>query len=168
MSPIRILLCRSGGFIPIRLSRLHSGSHEQITRQLETQVPSRFILTEAEKLTKIVLVDDDPQILETLVLLLSAGKHETACFISAEELLSSSDKRDCDCLLIDLGLPGMDGCELVKELRKLKIFTPVILLSGKIDDEVVSQLREVPAVTLLNKPCRGPQLLDAVSAVIRK
>lgn len=117
-------------------------------------------------MSKLIIVDDDPQILETLLLLLSTRNYDTACFLSAEEMLNSEDGSDCDCLIIDFRLPGMNGFQLIQSLRRSQINTPVILLSGNIGPAIAAQLDEFAAVTLLGKPCRGPQLLAAIDAAI--
>ena len=117
-------------------------------------------------MTKLTIVDDDPQILETLALLLSVRNYETTCFPSAEELLSSKDGAICDCLIVDFRLSGMDGGQLIQTLRQSQVNTPVILLSGNVDTTIAARLEGFTAVTLLSKPCRGPQLIAAVEAAI--
>lgn len=119
-------------------------------------------------MAKLILVDDDPQVLETLTLLLALKGYETNSFHSAEELLGGSKAIACDCLLVDFGLLGINGCQLVRELRQRQVSVPVILLSGGDTSEIASLVESDPSVVFLPKPARGSQLIEAIESSINK
>lgn len=114
-------------------------------------------------MTQIALIDDEPLVRESFARLLTSRKYETACFDSSEQFLQSDNKDQHDCLVVDFRLPGMNGCELIKELRTKQINTPAILLSGNIDENIAALLDGVSRVTMLNKPCLAGELFQMVA-----
>ena len=113
---------------------------------------------------QIALIDDEPLVRESFARLLMSQAYETTCFGSSEEFLQSDDQSQHDCLVVDFRLPGMNGCELIKELRTNKIETPAILLSGNIDENIAAILNGVSRVTTLNKPCLARDLFQVVAS----
>ena len=112
----------------------------------------------------LALIDDEPLVRESFARLLSSRDHVTTCFESAEDFLESASRGGYDCLLIDFRLPGLSGCELIRELRSQNITTPVILLSGNVDESVSAQLEDVTEVCTLDKPCLSADLFAMVDS----
>lgn len=115
---------------------------------------------------QVALIDDEPLVRESFARLLMSREYETVCFASSEAFLDSEDKHEHDCLVVDFRLPGMNGCELIKELRSNQIETPAILLSGNIDENIASLLRGLARVQTLNKPCLARDLFEVVETSI--
>lgn len=115
---------------------------------------------------RIALIDDEPLVRESFSGLLKSRDYETACFPSSEAFLSSEGTNEYDCLVVDFRLPGMNGCELIKELRSNQITTPAVLLSGNIDENIAVLLNGVSSVRTLNKPCRARDLFEVVETAI--
>lgn len=114
----------------------------------------------------ILLVDDDPHILEVLEARLSAAGHEALQSSSASSALEVLKRRKVDLLISDVRMPGMGGMELLEAVRQLCPELPVILLTayGTIPDAV--RAIKTGAVEYLTKPFDGRQLLRTIDSVL--
>lgn len=115
----------------------------------------------------VAVVDDDPGVLRSLQLLLESADYGVRLFGSAAALLGSGCLAQVDCLVSDLDMPGMEGCELVRVVRALRPGLPVILVTGYPD-----ALDRLPGADdrdarCFTKPFRGEHLLAAVDDAIR-
>ena len=71
-------------------------------------------MTDHPRRSIVAAVDDDQRILESLELLLESADYDVRLFSSATALLESGGLREIDCLISDIGMPVMDGFELVQ------------------------------------------------------
>ena len=122
----------------------------------------------AEKLSRIVaVVDDDRRVRESLEqLFLSAGV-EHVLFSSAEEALAYEGARPLGCLVTDVRMPGMDGCELQRRIASKLPDLAVIFLTAHQDDSVYRHARQHGAFALLYKPFDGEELLRLITLALR-
>jgi CheY-like chemotaxis protein len=67
---------------------------------------------------RVLLVDDNADSSEPLSLLLQAKGHETRIAVQGEEAVETADDFRPDCVVLDLGLPGIDGYEVARRLRE--------------------------------------------------
>jgi len=79
-------------------------------------------------MAKILVVEDEPDIAETLQAMLSARRHKVAVCLDSRECMKMA--KGIDLILLDLMMPLMSGEDVLKELRAKKIKTPVILMSA--------------------------------------
>jgi DNA-binding NtrC family response regulator len=119
-----------------------------------------------EKGSMILLVDDDPHILEVLEARLGAAGHETLQASSAFMALELLRHRKVDLMITDVRMPGMGGMELLEAVRGVCPDLPVILLTayGTIPDAV--RAIKAGAIEYLTKPFDGRQLLRAIDSVL--
>jgi two-component system response regulator GlrR len=112
---------------------------------------------------RIVLVDDDPDLLRLVGMRLGAAGYEVEALTSAEAALNAMAARRADLLLTDWRLPGMNGLELFDEVRRRYPALPVILLTahGTVPDAVEAVSRGV--FGYLVKPFDGKALLGKVA-----
>ena len=115
-------------------------------------------------MTLIAMIDDEPLVRESVGKLLQIRGYKTFCFDSAETFLSSPKHSTVDCIVADYRLPGMNGCEMLRQLRAQNILTPALLFSGNIDESILSMLEGISKVTPLAKPCLSADLYAAVDA----
>ncbi|NUO50512.1 MAG: response regulator [Polyangiaceae bacterium] len=110
----------------------------------------------------IVLVDDDVRLLESLEDLFESAGYAVRTFSSARSLLDAG-LAGIDCLIADIGMPGMDGFQLHEAVKKQRPELPVILITGR--HEIADQQRaSAKNITgFFRKPFDGPTLLTAVS-----
>ena len=87
---------------------------------------------------------------------------------SGDRAVDRALKRQYDCIVLDLMLPGLDGFEVVEELRRRTVLTPILMLTAR--DEVGSRVRglEAGADDYLAKPFDLAELMARVHALIRR
>jgi FixJ family two-component response regulator len=115
----------------------------------------------------VAAVDDDQRILESLEMLLESADYEVRLFSSANALLESAGLGEIDILISDIGMPVMDGFELVRVIQAARPGLPVLLVTGRPD-----LLNRVPLdwprhYRLFKKPFDGQELLTAIDDVLR-
>ncbi|MDD6207471.1 MAG: response regulator transcription factor [Clostridiales bacterium] len=120
----------------------------------------------AEK-QKILIVDDDENIAELISLYLIKECYQTKEVYDGEEALKAFKEYQPDLVLLDLMLPGMDGYQVCREIRK-DSSTPIIILSakGEVFDKVLGL--ELGADDYMSKPFDSKELVARVKAVLRR
>lgn len=113
----------------------------------------------------VAIVDDDRRVRESLQSVLDSAGYEAVTFESAEELLSSGALSSVACVIADVRLPGMDGTELQRRIRRERLELPVILITAHGDDDVRERALRDGAVAFLIKPFDGGELLEHVARV---
>lgn len=116
---------------------------------------------------KILIVDDDVNIAELISLYLTKECFDTLIVNDGEEALANFSTYQPNLILLDLMLPGMDGYEVCRELRKTSS-VPIIMLSakGEIFDKVLGL--ELGADDYIIKPFDSKELVARVKAVLRR
>jgi len=118
----------------------------------------------------ILVVDDEPSIVELLTFNLKKEGYEVLKAYDAEEALKIAEDNETDMFIVDIMLPGMDGFELVRNLRATEKFrqTPVIFLSAKSEefDKVLGL--ELGADDYITKPFSVREVLARIRAVFRR
>jgi two-component system KDP operon response regulator KdpE len=121
----------------------------------------------AKTLTRVLVVDDEPQILRALRINLRVRHYEVFTAASATEALTVAAKYPPDLVLLDLGLPDMDGMMVIEGLRGwTKV--PIIVLSGRADatDKVLAL--DAGADDYVTKPFGVDELLARMRAAVRR
>ncbi|WP_225781046.1 sigma 54-interacting transcriptional regulator [Xenophilus sp. Marseille-Q4582] len=115
---------------------------------------------------RILVVDDDPDILRLLSLRLTGAGYQVTAVTSAESALTQLEIEHPRLVLSDVRLPGRDGLQLFDEIRKRHPTLPVILLTahGTIPDAVEATARGV--FTYLTKPYDARELLDKIAQAL--
>jgi FixJ family two-component response regulator len=107
----------------------------------------------------VAIVDDDPRVLESLEDLLESAGHVVRTFSSAQTLLKSKALPEIDCLITDIGMPGMDGFELQRLMGESRPDLPVILITGRHE---IAELPQAKHNRFFRKPFDGQALLAAI------
>lgn len=116
---------------------------------------------------KILIVDDDSNIAELISLYLTKECYETLIVEDGESALREFSKFSPDLIFLDLMLPGIDGYEVCREIRKTSS-VPIIMLSakGEIFDKVLGL--ELGADDYMIKPFDAKELVARAKAVLRR
>ena len=117
---------------------------------------------------KILIVDDDALMRRSLSVTLDQAGYTTQTAASAEDALSAVTRQPPDLVLLDVGLPGMDGMEALRTLRRRAPHLPVIFVTARRRelDEIVGL--ELGADDYITKPFDMDVLLAHVKAVLRR
>jgi FixJ family two-component response regulator len=113
--------------------------------------------------TIVIVVDDNPGFLESVVRLLSAHGFATRTFDSAEALLDSDALGTATCMLLDIHLGGISGIELRRRLAASGSACPVIFMTAIDDDATRSDAMAAGCIAYLKKPLAPQLLLDAIA-----
>lgn len=115
---------------------------------------------------RLLLVDDEPQILRALTPALSAGGFEVDTAATAAEAIGKMAADPFDVLILDLGLPDMDGKDVIARIREWSD-APIIVLSARdLESEKIDAL-DLGADDFVNKPVGVGELLARVRASLR-
>ena len=115
----------------------------------------------------VSVVDDDESVRESLPDLLRQFGFAVEAFSSAEAFLASDVVTETNCLLLDVGMPGMSGPELEQELIRRRWEIPIVFITAQNDETVRPRLLAHGAVACLFKPFSDSALLDALNAALR-
>jgi two-component system response regulator (stage 0 sporulation protein F) len=102
---------------------------------------------------RVIIVDDQRATAWALAESLSEDGYETVTAGSSEEALKLG-LRDCDALITDLRLPGMNGIELMSAVRRQRRTMPSILITAYGSNDVIASARKAGAVGCFSKPFR--------------
>lgn len=118
-------------------------------------------------MTRVLVVDDEPQILRALRINLRARRYEVHTAASAGEALAVAAKFPPDLVLLDLGLPDMDGMNVIGGLRGWTK-APIIVLSGRADSTDKVAALDAGADDYVTKPFGVDELLARMRAAARR
>jgi DNA-binding response OmpR family regulator len=117
--------------------------------------------------SRILIVEDDPRIVEFLVRGLEANGYLTTTATDGRAAMTEAMRDDVDLIVLDLGLPEVDGLSVLTMLRGQGVMTPVLVLTarGSVDDTILGL--DAGADDYLSKPFRFDELLARVRARLR-
>lgn len=116
----------------------------------------------------IFLVDDDEAIRKSLTRALSKRDFYVKAYETADEFLNSYDNSQFGCLLLDYGLPGMNGLELQKLLLQKGFTIPVIFITGHGGVPESVEAMKTGAIDFLEKPFRQFQLIECINVALKQ
>ncbi|MCW2492661.1 MAG: DNA-binding response regulator [Frankiales bacterium] len=116
---------------------------------------------------RVLVVDDEPQIVRALVINLRARGYEANSAASGAAALVAAAKHPPDLVLLDLGLPDMDGSEVIAGLRGWNS-APIIVLSGRVGGADKVAALDAGADDYVTKPFAMDELMARMRAVTRR
>jgi len=117
---------------------------------------------------RILLVEDDPTTAKSIELMLTHANLNVYSTDLGEEGIDLAKLYDYDLILLDLGLPDMNGHEVLRQLRMARIETPILILSGADDTENKIKGFGFGADDYLTKPFHREELVARIHAIIRR
>jgi two-component system, OmpR family, KDP operon response regulator KdpE len=117
--------------------------------------------------TRVLVVDDEPQILRALRINLRVRDYEVHVAATGAEALQTASRYPPDLVILDLGLPDLDGVEVIQGLRGWTK-APIIVLSGRADSTDKVQALDAGADDYITKPFGVEELLARMRAAVRR
>jgi FixJ family two-component response regulator len=114
----------------------------------------------------VFVVDDDAGMRASIEGLLKSAGLRSECFGAAEEFLRSNRPDVPSCLVLDVGLPGINGLEFQHKLADAGVQIPIIFITGHGDIPMTVKAMKSGAVEFLTKPFHDQDLLDAIQQAL--
>jgi two-component system KDP operon response regulator KdpE len=118
-------------------------------------------------MSRVLVVDDDVRILRTLEVNLRARGYEVDLARTGEEALQLAARRHPDAVILDLGLPSMDGLDVVRGLRGWTS-VPIVVLSGRGTESAKVEALDLGADDYMTKPFGMDELFARLRAAVRR
>ena len=115
----------------------------------------------------VSVVDDDESVRESLPDLLREFGYAARTFSSAEEFLASDCVDQTRCLMLDIGMPGMTGPDLQRELKLRGQQIPIVFITAHKDEAIRTRVLEEGAVECLFKPFSDTAVLEALNTALQ-
>jgi len=116
---------------------------------------------------KILVVDDEPPIRRLLKTALTAQSWRVEEAIDGPEALDFLRRNKVDLIVLDLGLPGLDGLDVIRRLREAGNVTPIIVLSSRDDEKGKVAALDLGADDYVTKPFGVEELAARIRAALR-
>ena len=117
--------------------------------------------------SRVLLVEDEPGLLRALFINLRARRYDVITASTGHEALATAANQPPDAVILDLGLPDIDGTEVIVELRRWSR-APIIVLSGRASPGDKIGALDVGADDYVTKPFSMAELLARLRAVLRR
>jgi two-component system cell cycle response regulator CtrA len=117
---------------------------------------------------RVLLVEDDPTTSKSIEMMLTHANLNVYTTDLGEEGIDLAKLYDYDLILLDLGLPDMNGHEVLRQLRMARVDTPILILSGADDTENKLKGFGFGADDYLTKPFHREELVARIHAIIRR
>jgi DNA-binding response OmpR family regulator len=117
---------------------------------------------------RLLLVDDEEMFLEYLSKRLINHNYDVTTCLSGEEALEKLSGYDFDVIILDMLMPGIDGIETLREIKKLKPLTEVIMLTGHASLESGIEGMKLGAYDYLKKLCATEDLISKVRNALER
>ncbi|MEU6200921.1 response regulator [Streptomyces sp. NPDC047061] len=118
-------------------------------------------------MTRVLVVDDEPQIVRALVINLKARKYEVDAAPDGRTALELAASRHPDVIVLDLGLPDLDGVEVIRGLRGWTR-VPILVLSARHSSDEKVEALDAGADDYVTKPFGMDELLARLRAAVRR
>jgi two-component system KDP operon response regulator KdpE len=118
-------------------------------------------------MTRVLVVDDEPQILRALSITLKARSYDVVVATNGKQALAAAAQTSPDIVVLDLGLPDLDGLDVIRGLRGWSK-VPIVVLSGRSQGVSKVDALDAGADDYVTKPFNVDELLARLRAVTRR
>lgn len=117
---------------------------------------------------RLLLAEDDPKLLKSLTHIFETNRFVTDGVSNGEDALSYALSREYDGIVLDIMMPGLDGIEVLKRLRREGVLSPVLFLTARSEVSQRVEGLDAGADDYLPKPFSTSELLARVRAMLRR
>ncbi len=114
----------------------------------------------------VLVVDDDAAVRSALKFLLEVEGLDVRLYEGPAALLAETSLPDRGCLIIDYRMPIMDGLQLTDQLHARKVELPVILITGRVSDDLRRRAVKSGVRQVLEKPLSDGALVEGIRSVL--
>lgn len=114
----------------------------------------------------VLVVDDDAAVRSALKFLLEVEGLDVRLYDGASALLAEASLPARGCLIIDYRMPIMDGLQLTDQLRARKVGLPVILITGRVSDDLRRRAAKSGIRQVLEKPLSDGALVEGIRSIL--
>jgi DNA-binding NtrC family response regulator len=119
-------------------------------------------------ITKVLLVDDEEQFVEVLAQRLEGRGFKVDAAFNGDDAIAFVDGHDVDVVILDVSMPGRDGVETLREIKRIKPLVEVIMLTGHGTVQTAIQGMKLAAYDYLMKPTDTVELVDKITKAYEK
>jgi len=113
--------------------------------------------------TRILLVDDEEQFVQALSERLTLRGYDVTTSLSGEDALEKLKQYNYEVVILDIAMPGLNGIATLREIKKFKPLTEVIMLTGHATVETAIEGMKIGAADYLVKPCDTEELMAKIN-----
>lgn len=121
-----------------------------------------------KKYTKVFVIDDDEEILQSISLLLNSAGYDVESFNNINQFLESDIYSGAGCILLDVFLGGKTGLDLQEQIKTKFEYLPIIFISGQGNIPMSVEGMKKGALNFLQKPINDEDLFSAVEEALEK
>lgn len=114
----------------------------------------------------VYVVDDDPAMRDSLDFLLASAGFSVTLFDSALKFLETMPSLAFGCVVSDVRMPGMDGIDLLRQLKKEPKTLPIVIMTGHGDIPLAVEAIKLGAIDFLEKPFEDERLVIMISTAL--
>ncbi len=115
---------------------------------------------------RILLAEDDRNLSRSIDILLTLEGYQVIAVYNGEEALNKLLKQKYDMLITDIVMPNMNGIELVKKIRLINPQIPILIVSGRLNDDLIRELETMQVTRILPKPIKPNEFRQTVEEII--
>ena len=119
-------------------------------------------------MAKVLIVDDEPEVTEFIKRSLERRGFEVVVATTGQQALDLYPQENPQVVLLDLGLPDINGRDVLKEIKSKSLQIKVIIVSGYTDQNTKQELISMGADSFLDKPIIPTKIADAIKEILEK
>jgi len=112
---------------------------------------------------RVLIVDDEKEFVDALSERLTLRDYDVSTCLSGEEAVETLKGLNFDVVILDVSMPGMNGVETLREIKKIKPLTEVLMLTGRATVESAIDGMKLGALDYLMKPCDTELLVSKIN-----
>lgn len=116
----------------------------------------------------VFVVDDDPEVRSAVVDALKDIECKVSCFANAVDCLEQLQKENCNLLITDVKMPGMDGLTLLSKVRRVAPWISVMLITGFGNVPMSVRALKLGAIDFIEKPLERKIFLHKVKTILKQ
>jgi two-component system response regulator FixJ len=116
----------------------------------------------------VYVIDDDQAMRDSLEFLLGSADFEVRLFESALDFLHEMPGLQFGCIVSDVRMPGMNGMDLLKQLKNDRTRLPVVIMTGHGDVPLAVEAMKLGAIDFIEKPFEDDRLIGMIEAALKQ